>query len=272
MWYVIGAVLIAVGIGLVIFYKMQGDKLFLLKVTETSKVSDIVQEEKDVTDGMGEKGSFAKFTEVKGKAVCQNPLASELANAKCVYYSMSITRKWEEEYWDTDSEGHRQRRTRQGSDTVASNVRHVPFFVKDDTGEIKVNPEGAEFVAEKVYSNFQPGDISGGSISIGSFRLSLSGLNLGSGRRTLGYNYEEIAIPVDSDLYILGEAADAGGLLQIRKPTEKGKKFMISTKSEEELQRSIQGGMTATLIGSIVCAVGGIALIALTILGVLQNQ
>jgi hypothetical protein len=99
MWYVIGAVLIAVGIGLVIFYKMQGDKLFLLKVTETSKVSDIVQEEKDVTDGMGEKGSFAKFTEVKGKAVCQNPLASELANAKCVYYSMSITRKWEEEYW-----------------------------------------------------------------------------------------------------------------------------------------------------------------------------
>jgi hypothetical protein len=144
--------------------------------------------------------------------------------------------------------------------------------VKDDTGEIKVNPEGAEFVAEKVYSNFQPGDISGGSISIGSFRLSLSGLNLGSGRRTLGYNYEEIAIPVDSDLYILGEAADAGGLLQIRKPTEKGKKFMISTKSEEELQRSIQGGMTATLIGSIVCAVGGIALIALTILGVLQNQ
>jgi hypothetical protein len=272
IWYVIGSALIAIGIGLLIFYKKQGDKLFLLKVTETALVSNIEQEVKDVTEGMGEKGSFSKYTEVKGKVVCQNPLTSELANAKCVYYSMSITRKWEEQYTETDSQGRREQKTRQGSDTVASNVRHVPFFVQDNTGQIRVNPEGAEVTAEKAYSNFQPGDISGGSISIGNFRLNLSGLSLGSGRRTIGYDYQESVIPLDRDVFIIGEAADAGGALQIRKPTEKDKKFMISTKSEEELQRSIQGGMTGTLIGSVVCAVGGIALIVLKILGVMPNQ
>ncbi len=270
MWYVIGGVLVAIGIGLVIFYKKQGDKLYLLKVTDTSLVSNIEQEMKDVSDGLGEKGSFTKYTEVKGSVVCPNPLTSELANSRCVYYSMSITRKWEEEYWETDSQGRRERRTRQGSDTVASNVRHVPFFIKDSTGQIKVNPDGAEFVAEKAYSNFQPGEISGGSISIGNFRLNISGL--GSGRRTIGYNYEESVIPLDRELYVIGEASDAGGALHIKKPSEKGKKFIVSTKSEEDLQRSIQGGMTATLIGSVVCAVGGIAVIVLKILGVIPNQ
>jgi hypothetical protein len=272
IWYVIGGVLIALGIGLVIFYKSQGDKLFLLKATETSLVSNIEQEAKDVTEGMGEKGSFNKFTEVKGKVTCPSPLTSELANAKCVYYSMSITRRWEEEYWETDSEGRRERRTRTGTDTVASNTRHVPFFVQDETGKIKINPEGAEFVSEKSYSNFQPGEISGSSISIGNFRLNLSGLGMAGGRRTIGYNYEESIVPVDRDVFIIGEVADSGGALQFQRPTEKGKKFIISTKSEEELQRSIAGGMTATLIGSIVSGVGGIVLIALKILGVIGNQ
>jgi hypothetical protein len=155
IWYIIGGCLVALGILLTFFYKKQGDKLFLIRATETSLVSNIEQEQKDVTEGMGERGSYSKYTEVKGRVVCENPITSELANARCVYYTMSITRKWEEEYWETDSEGRQQRRTRQGTDTVASNTRHVPFYVKDETGQVKINPEGAEIIAEKSYSSFQ---------------------------------------------------------------------------------------------------------------------
>jgi hypothetical protein len=272
IWYIIGGCLVALGILLTFFYKKQGDKLFLIRATETSLVSNIEQEQKDVTEGMGERGSYSKYTEVKGRVVCENPITSELANARCVYYTMSITRKWEEEYWETDSEGRQQRRTRQGTDTVASNTRHVPFYVKDETGQVKINPEGAEIIAEKSYSSFQPGDISGGSISIGNFRLNLGGIALGGGRRTIGYNYEESIVPVDRDVYILGEVADSGGTLQFQKPSEKDKKFIVSTKSEEELKRSIQGGMTAMLVGSVVSAIAGIALIVLNILGVIPKQ
>jgi len=76
---------------------------------------------------------------------------------------------------------------------------------------------------------------------------------------------------VDRDIFVIGEAADADRTLEIRKPSEKGKKFMISIKSEEELKRSLQGSMTASLIGGIVLGIGGIVVVALKIIGIISN-
>lgn len=271
IWYIIAIVLMGAGIGLYFGYRSQGEKLFQIRAAQTYLTSDLMQEAKDVEEGLGEKGSFNKLAEVKGKVVCGDPLTSELARKRCVHYSMSITRKWEETYWDTDSEGRRVQKTRQGSDTVAHNERSVPFYVEDSAGRIKINPEGAEMIREKVYSDFKTGELGGSKISIGSFSITLPSVTAVSGRRTIGYEYEESIIPLERNIYVLGEAADSSGEVQMQKPSDKKKKFIISIKSEEELKRGIQGTMTAMLIGGIVSEIAGVTLLLLRIFNIIQG-
>lgn len=263
-----GIVLILTAVGLVFGYKKQGEKLLQIKATETFSTAELHQEASDVADGLGEKGSFNKIAEVKGKIKCDNPLKSELAQISCVHYSMRVTRKWEEKYWDTDSEGRQVQKTRSGTDTVASNTRSVPFEVEDSSGRIKIEPSGAQLITEKVFSQFQPGELRGTSVTIGGFSLNLGGISISGGRRTIGYSYEEQAIPVERDVYILGEAADSSGTVQMQKPSEKDKKYIISLKSEEELSQSIKGAMTGFMVGSVISALGGITLIILNVVGV----
>jgi len=267
---IIGIVLIGLAIGLFFGRKKQEDKLYQMKATETMTAAGLLQEANDVAEGLGEKGSYNKITEVKGLVRCDNPIISELAQIKCINYSMSVSRKWEEKYWETDSNNNRVQKTRQGSDIVASNERSVPFFVEDSTGKIKILPDGANLTREKVYSKFVPGEPHGTSVSIGGFTMNFGSLTQTGGRVTLGYTYEESAIPVDKEIYILGEAADNGGELKIQKPAEKGKKFIISVKSEEELMRGITNSLTALLVGAIISGIAGVVVIVLNILGVFK--
>jgi hypothetical protein len=178
-----------------------------------------------------------------------------------VQYSMRVTREYEEEYWETDSEGRRVRRTRRGSETVASNSRSVPFFVRDSSGKIRVIPEGASFVAEKSVSRFEPGETHGDQLRIGSLNIAIGAL--GSGRRTIGYRYEEDLVPVGKDIYVLGEANDRGGALAVSKPERKDAKFIISLKSEEQLVRGAKGAVTGLGIGAIAALAVGAVLVVL---------
>ena len=271
MFWIISIVLIGAGVGLFFGQKSQGEKLYQMKAAQTLMTSELSQEAKDVAEGLGEKGSYNKIVEVKGKVVCDSPLTSELAGKPCVHYSMRITRKYEETYWDTDSNGRRVQRTRQGSDTVAHNERSIPFYVEDSTGRIRVNPEGGDMISEKSYSQFQPGEIGGTSVRIGNFSINLPSITSTSGRRTIGYEYEEYIIPINRDVYILGEAADSSGELQMQKPSDKNNRFIISTKSEEELQRGAAGAQKGMLAGSIITSIGGFVVLILTILGILQG-
>jgi len=171
---------------------------------------------------------------------------------------MRVEREYEETYYENDAQGRRQRRTRTGSDTVAANQRFAPFLVDDTTGQILVDPEGAEFVAEQVVSRFEPGgDNAAGEIRLGSFSLALPSLS--GDRRTLGYRFEEEAIPVGRDIYVLGEAAETNGELRVRKPREG--QFIISLKDEEELVRQGQSSAAWMLAGSVVCILLGLGLL-----------
>jgi hypothetical protein len=269
--YIIAIILMGAGIGLYIGSRAQGEKIFQMKAAQTYKVSELNQEAKDVAEGLGETGSYNKIVEVKGRSICDNPLTSELTQKKCVHYVYSITRKWEETYWDTDEHGHRQQKTREGSDTVAQNERSVPFYVQDSTGKIKVNSEGAEMIREKVYSQFQPGEIGGTTIRIGHFSFSIPSITVGGNRRTIGYEYEESIVPVDRDIYVLGEAADTSGEVTLQKPGDKKKKFIISIKSEEELLRGLKGAKTAMLIGSVISGIAGVVVLVLQILHIMPE-
>jgi len=77
------------------------------------------------------------------------------------------------------------------------------------------------------------------------FTLNIGGFQLGRGRRTLGYRYREWILPPQQRIYVLGGANVRSGEPCIMKPNERGQKFMVSVKSEEEIVK----GATSTING-----------------------
>lgn len=264
---IVGIGAVGIGVILLIVRTTQVKKGVLIAGTETSRAGELQETAKSVAQEIGA-GSFNQFVKIKGTIVCDTPLTSELAKLPCVYYSMTITREWEETYWDKDSEGKSVQRTRRGSDIMASNSRSTIFYIDDGSGRIRVNPNGAEFIKEKAFSQFQPGEVQGSTLRIGSLSFTIGNIpmSVGSGRRTLGYHYEEHIIPVGKPVYIMGEASDAGGELTVIKPTGKGKKFLISVKTEEELLKSISTAKLVLLIIACLLLAGGAVLIILSFL------
>lgn len=267
---ILGIILIVVAVLLLFNYFSSKKRLEEMAAAETSTADSLHVICQGVADEIG-KGSFEQKTEVTGVIECDQPLESELAKEQCVHYRMSVERKWEEdyeeEYTEVDGEGREVRKTRQGTrtgnDTVARNSRSVKFTVRDDTGTIPVDPEGAEIDVERAVDRFEPQtSFSGGKISFGGFSLSLGGSSDRGRRRTLGYHFSEGILPLNRQVYILGEASDRSGPLMIQKPREKGK-FLISLKSEEELVASAKSGMTWSLYGSIACFILGLVFIIL---------
>jgi len=189
--------------------------------------------------------------------VCDQPLTSQLGEHSCVYYRMSVRRKYDEEYWEKDNNGNQVRKTRTGTDVVSDTKESCPFYVKDETGKLLVVPDGAKFdsLIESV-SRFEPATMGGlGGIGFGRFQLTPPMMQ-GSGRRTLGYHYEEHVLPLNRRVTIMGQVNDKMGQLAMRKAD--GQKLFISTRSKEEMVGSAQKTaqvMFASAIGSAVIGV-----------------
>ncbi len=244
------------GIAVILFFvgRGQNKKAYDMKSVQTSTAAELARSAADVSKEIGV-GSFSQQAEVKGTAECASPLKSEMNGSDCVWYRSTVTREYEESYTERDSEGHTKTGTRRGSETVSSNERSVPFQLRDESGTITIDPEGASIDGERIVSQFEQGD-RGPSLSFGNFRLNLGAL--GSGRRTIGYKLEEWAITLGKRLYVLGEARDDENRLRIGKPAKKGERFIISVKSEEDLTKSAESGAKIMSIVAIVLGVGAI--------------
>lgn len=253
----VGLLLLVAAAVLAFVQRRASARLRLLESTETSTVAHLRALAAEMSSGGLGSGNLHFLTEVRGRVVCASPLVAELSETPAVYYRMRVSRQYDETYWTTDDKGHRQRRTRSGSETVAENERAVPFLVDDGTGTIRVEPGGAETVAVQTMSRFDPsGDRR--NVRIGTLQLDLPAPT--GDRRTTGYRYEEHAVPVGREVYVLGDATDASGELCLRCPPEE-KKFLISTQGEEELVHALRRKVRLTLVAAIVCGLLGLAVL-----------
>jgi hypothetical protein len=257
--------LAAVAVILFFVGRSQGSKALDIASTETSTAAGLATEASDVAKEIGA-GSFTKVAELKGLVECGRPLTAEMSGTECVWYRSTVTREYEESYTERDSDGKTRTGTRRGSENVSTNERRTPFMVRDDTGAVEVDPEGAPVEGVKVLSKFEQGD-RGPSISIGSFKLSLGAL--GGGRRTIGYRLEESALPLGARVYVLGEARDDGGALRVAKPAAKGGRFIITVKSEEQLLKSAKTGSKVSGIIAVVLAVAAVVSLVLILAGLI---
>jgi hypothetical protein len=194
-------------------------------------------------------------SEVKGAAEKRRPLVSYLAGVRCVYYTYTIQEKWErtvtETYTDSDGKTRTRTRTESGWTTVAGSESAPPFMLRDDTGAVRVVPDGATIHAHRVFSEtcgpydaLYYGKGPEGSIPDSAHRRS----------------FTERAIPAEADLYVLGTVRlrKDGLTPEIgRSPTKE--LYLISVKGEEALQRSYGYTSFFLLLAGLLLALAGAA-------------
>jgi hypothetical protein len=166
--------------------------------------------------------------EVKGTLRCESPLESEMAHQRCAYYLSQVIREYQETERDADGDLETRRR----SEVVASNERFAPFAVEDDSGAVGVRGEGAEVDALQVMNRFERDADPSGGITLGGITV-----NLGERERTIGYRYVESVLPLDAPVYVLGAAQEDG---EIGAPSDGEGRFLISHRSEEQLEKKFR--------------------------------
>jgi hypothetical protein len=257
---IIGIILIAVGVLLIFLRSKKQNALLEIKSTQTSTAKELQEMCASINQELGSSGGFRQLAEVKGMIKCDSPLTGELSKQPCVYYDMKVEERYEETYYEKDSQGNQTRKTRTSNTTVSSNSQRVNFFVEDETGRVQVNPNSADMDPIQVVSKYEPHTSNRTSVTFGGFSFNVSaGTN--SDRKILGYEFTEKIIPLERKVYVLGEATDSSGELMIQQPKEKGKPYIITLKSEEELTKSTESAIKGFMIGAIACWVLGTAAI-----------
>lgn len=203
---------------------------------------------------------FAEPAAVTGTVTPNQHLETPFTHQPCLYFKATIVREYEEPVVTKDSQGRETRHIERRTETVSDQMHAVSFTITDATGAITVQPEGAEWVTGgHTYEDFRPPEAFGEEGHGGLVR-ALSHLN---GRRTLGYRYTETAVLTGARLSVIAEASDRSGELTLARPEEHGR-FIISTRSREQLLRGYRttikwltiSGTVAVVIGAILLLVG----------------
>jgi hypothetical protein len=222
------AVAALVGGGLLWWRRSVGGEIAIMASTPTSPA--------------GEVGKLAPGTlaEVKGMLRVREALTAEFSGKPCAYFKSEIER--EETYWERDSQGREQRRTR--TSTVYTTMKYGACLVQDDNGRVGIDFDGADVEAVEVVNEPTAAPNSGSGIVAGVLS-ALSNANS-------TYRRKESILAPDISVYVLGEV-QPGGLIGKPGAGSKNKIFVISHKSEEERTKSLTATTRWILAFAILC-------------------
>ncbi|MDR1492468.1 MAG: hypothetical protein LBT05_07090, partial [Planctomycetaceae bacterium] len=100
-------------------------------------------------------GVFIGLVELKGTAESESPLVCYFSEKRCVWYSWSVDEYWSrtvtETYTDKDGVSKTRTRTESGWSNVASGGESIPFYLRDELGVVRVNPQRAEIHSQNVF-------------------------------------------------------------------------------------------------------------------------
>jgi len=226
---ILGIIILIIGIILIIIAKSQ--KKIREAVSAGVKVSI-----KDIKPGIP--------IEIFGTVESAEPLKTPFGKRPCIYYEYELERG--EESTENPSQYVWRR--------IAQDSASIPFYAKDDTGRVMIYPEGAGIEAPKVSEKFvgpeslADNPVTGGLISIIQNAPS---------------RVREKALLVNSPVYVLGEAMP----LEKEMVIQKGRSpFLISYKTEQEVQKELEKNITVLATLGILGLIAGIVLIVVGLL------
>ena len=176
------------------------------------------------------KGVFYGLNEVKGSVKSDDPLQTYLTEAPSVWYEWKISEHWKKTESYRDKDGNRKTRTKSGWRTVDSGGSYQSFFLKDETGELLIEPEGAKVDAPSTMSH---------TCSSSDPLYYGKGPDGAIANSTYRRRFSEHSLTPGDDLYVLGPAKLREDVAQpmIAKSKE-ARYYFISTKSEAQIIRS----------------------------------
>jgi hypothetical protein len=208
------AIAALVGLGLLWWRSRVGREIALMASLDTSGAGSVAQ----LPPGTA--------VELKGTLRVRAPLAAEFSQQPAAWYRSEIVR--EETYYERDSQGRDQRRTR--STTVYQDMKYGQCLVEDRTGRVGIDFDGAEVEAVEVV-NEPTADPSGPAGVVGGILNVVAGCNE-------RYQRKEHILAPDISIYVLGEVQQ-GGLIGKPASGSNNRTFVISHKSEEERAKSL---------------------------------
>ena len=221
-----------------------------LKFVQHTSLEEVQRAWKSVA---GQGTGYRDFVETGGKAVTDGDVLSPHGKIPSAYFTATVEREFEKDEMEKDDQGTLRRKTTRGSETVSSQKSAAPLYIEDGGVRLPIDLDGASVDFRDGANRFEPYE----SNRIYSF-WGVS-FTVPQGTRTLGFRYAEKIIPLGHPLYIAGEVRESAGTLHIGKPSEKGKPFIVSVKSEEEVVKSRESGAKAQLWFGIALIVVGIA-------------
>ncbi len=248
--------LIALAVFLFIRHQKQYRLIKDMRSLGLSTVQEVLQTWEEMQLSIGPR-SYRHFIELRGNPNTDSPIIGEFSKRPCVYCHSEIRREYEELVTNRDSQGRMRQHWERREEVISDNTNRLNFSLSDNTGAVDISVQGAHFFPIKVLDRFEQGD--------SQHKIPVSGISIGNrGTRTLGFRYLEEIIPINQPIYVLGEANDRDGTLQVSLPENQdseAKRFIISAKSEEALTQELESSNKSMLIGAIIAFV-----IALTII------
>lgn len=149
------------------------------------------------------RGVFVGQVELGGEARLDPPLRSYLAEGACAWFEFTVDEswgRWETEHY-TDSKGRSQTRRvyKTGWKTVRSGGEHPAFDVVDETGSVRVLPEGASVEPLTVFDE---------TVSRGDALYYAKGPEGAIADSTHKRRFSERAIPLGAKLFVTGRARE----------------------------------------------------------------
>lgn len=145
------------------------------------------------------KGVFIGLVELKGTAECEVDAAivAPISRRRCVYVVTSVEEERLETYRTTRN-GRTVTRRRRVWITIARKSRRTAFYLRDETGAVRVDPNGAnietQLIFDQTLGRSQP-EFFAWADGVGEASNSC-------GRR----RFREVGVPLHSDVYVLGKA------------------------------------------------------------------
>ncbi|MFH1032133.1 MAG: LemA family protein [Chloroflexota bacterium] len=201
-------------------------------------------------------GVFIGLTELKGTAESETPLNSYLAGVRCVQYTWKIDEHWSRTVVETytDSKGHTQTRTRteSGWTKVAGDEKAIPFYLKDDTGIIRIVPERATIHGITAFNE---------TCSQDNPLYFSKGPSREIANSTHRRRFVETALPLHAMLYVVGRARERQDVVAAEIAYDKdAPMFLISTRTEKQLSTGYNRWFWFWTILGAILAVGGAVL------------
>jgi hypothetical protein len=251
---VVGAILIAIGAGMIFYKKKVEDKITNVKYHDKTDLKSVLDMCQSISKDLGN-GHFSQIVKTSALATIDRPFKGEFSKMDCVYCETEVIHMFDELQETKDDNGRVQRKWVARTESLGSNKVGEEFWLNDNTARVMVNVDGANLgLKNEVYREVK---------TQRPVQFSFTNYNplQNDKRKSTGYIEVERHLKPNTTLFVVGELHDREGAPKITRPKDKKESFVVSTKSEEDVIKALESKSKMLYYGGIVLAVIGLLVI-----------